>query len=125
MIAYYAWETATFDDKIMLNEKSSIELGEKIPDDIAEFVDWDELWKLCRKQKQNWFRVEKKRKGRVFRDPIDILVKEWRKPDFSVYHEILYFEANPSIMDILNYPDIEKAAQYLKERGINIMEDLR
>lgn len=123
MIAYYAWEIATFDDKVMFNEKSSIKLGEKMPDDMTESVGWDGLWELCCKQR--WFQVEKKRKGRVFRDPVEILVKEWRKPDFSVYHEILYFEANPSIMDILNYPDIEKATQYLKERGINIMEGLK
>lgn len=123
MIAYYAWEIATFDDKVMLNEKSSIKLGEKMPDDMTESVGWDGLWELCCKQR--WFQVEKKRKGRVFCDPVEILVKEWRKPDFSVYHEILYFEANPSIMDILNYPDIEKATQYLKERGINIMEGLK
>lgn len=123
MIAYYKYETAVFEDRFILNEKGQIELGEEIPNDEAEFVHWDELWKLCRKQ--TWFQVEKKRKGLVFRDPVEILVKEWRKPDFSVYHEILYFEANPSIMDILNYPDIEKATQYLKERGINIMEGLK
>lgn len=123
MIAYYKYETAVFEDKFILNEKGQIELGEEIPDDEAEFVGWDDLWKLCHKQK--WFRVEKKRKGRVLCDPVDILVKEWRKPEFSVYHEILYLKANPSIMDILNYPDIEKAAQYLKERGINIMEGLK
>lgn len=123
MIAYYAWEIATFDDKVVFNEKSSIKLEEEMPDDISEFVSWDDLWKLCYKQK--WFRVEKKRKGRVLCDPVDTLVKEWRNPDFSIYHEILHFEANPSIMDILNYPNIELAAQYLRERGINIMEAIK
>lgn len=123
MIAYYAWEIATFDDKKILNEKSPIKLGEKIPDDEAGFVGWDELEYLC--LKQNWFWIEKKRKGRVFRDPVEIFAKEWREPDFSVHHEILYFEVNPSIMDILNYPDIEKAAQYLGEHGINIMEVIK
>lgn len=123
MIAYYKYETAAFEDRFILNEKGRIKLGEKIPDDVAEFVDWDGLQNLC--HKQVWFRVEKERKGRVFRDPVSILVKEWRNPDFSIYHEISYHKANPSIMDILNYPNIELAAQYLRERGINIMESLK
>ena len=123
MIAYYKYETAAFEDRFILNEKGRIKLGEKIPDDVAEFVDWDGLQNLC--HKQVWFRVEKERKGRVFRDPVSILVKEWRNPDFSIYYEISYHKANPSIMDILNYPNIELAAQYLRERGINIMEGLK
>lgn len=123
MIAYYKYETAVFEDSFIINEKGQIELGEEIPDDEIEFAGWDKLWDICHKQR--WFRVEKKHKGRVFRDPMTIFVKEWRDPDFSIYHEISYHEANPSIMDILNYPDIEKATQYLKERGINIMEGLK
>lgn len=123
MIAYYKYETAVFEDRFIINEKGRIELGEEIPDDETEFAGWDKLENICRKQV--WFRVEKERKGRVFRDPVDILVKEWRNPNFSIYHEVSYHEANPSIMDILNYPNIEKAAQYLKERGINITGGLK
>lgn len=123
LVAYYKYETAVFEDRFIINEKGRIKLGEKIPDDVTEFVDWDGLQNLC--HKQVWFRVEKERKGRVFRDPVSILVKEWRNPDFSIYHEISYYKANPSIMDILNYPNIELAAQYLRERGINIMEGLK
>lgn len=38
MIAYYAWEIVTFDDNVMLNEKSSIKLGEKMPDDMTDTI---------------------------------------------------------------------------------------
>lgn len=121
MIAYYKWEKAIFDDKIILDEIGRLELGEEVPNNKAEFISWDELENFCRKLQ--WFRVEKTRKGRVFCNPIEILVKEWREPNFSIYHEISYCEGKPTIMDILNYPDIEKAAQYLREHEINIMEE--
>lgn len=123
MKAYYKREIATFRDATILDEQGQIELWEETPNDIVEYVGWDGIEDICRKQK--WFRVERKRKGLVFRTPMEKLEKQWRNPNFSIYHEIIYYEANPSIMDILNYPNIEKAAQYLKERGINIMESLK
>ena len=48
-------------------------------------------------------------------------IKEWKEKEIDIeikyeYEEIDYI----SITDILNWPNVEKATQYLKERGLTI-----
>lgn len=125
LVAYYEIEKVYNDDYDIWEGKWPFRIAEKVPENCVTTVGWNFLEYFCSLPNQRWYHTEKRRKGRVFCDPMRALEKEWCKPNFTVMHSHTYIAADPSIMDILNYPDIEKAAQYLKERGINIMEGLK
>lgn len=125
LVAYYKIEKVYNDDYNIWEKKYPFCIAEEIPQNCITTESWDFLEYACSLPNQNWFRVEKRHKGRVFCDIVRVLEKERRKPNLAITHSCIYYVADPSIMDILNYPDIELAAQYLRERGINIMEGLK
>lgn len=125
LVAYYKIEKIYNDDYSFWEEKLPFRIAEEMPKSHVTTVSWDFLEQFSNSFKQNWFHIEKRRKGRVFCDPIRVLEKEWCKPDFTMKRSHAYMAADPSIMDILNYPNIELAAQYLRERGINIMDSIK
>ena len=125
LVAYYEIEKVYNDDYNIWEKKYPFRIAEEIPKNCVTTESWDFLEYACSLPNQNWFRVEKRGKSRVFCDIVRVLEKERRKPNFAITHSCTYYAADPSIMDILNYPNIELAAQYLRERGINIMEGLK
>lgn len=125
LIAYYEIEKVYNKDYDIWEEKKPLRIAEAVPEDFISTMNWDTLEYFCNSPRQNWYHIAIRRKGRVLCDPVSTLEKEWRKPNFTVMHTFTYLMADPSIMDILNYPNIELAAQYLRERGINIMEGLK
>lgn len=125
LIAYYEIERVYNDDYDIWEEKWPFRIAEEMPENLVTAVGWNFLEYFCSLPNQRWYHVEKRRKGRVFCDPMRALEKEWVKPGFMIMHSHTYMAADPSIMDILNYPNIELAAQYLRERGINIMEAVK
>lgn len=125
LVAYYEIERVFNDDYDIWEEKKPFRIAEEVPKDHVVTYDWDFLEWFCAHSNQRWYHVEKRRKGRVFCDPMKALEKEWRNPNFTVINGHSYIATNPSIMDILNYPNIELAAQYLREHGINIMEAIK
>lgn len=125
LIAYYEIEHVYNDDYDIWKKTYPFRIAEKIPKNCVATESWDFLEYACSLPNQRWYHTEKRRKGRVFCDPMKALEKEWCKPNFAITHSRTYYAADPSIMDILNYPNIELAVQYLRERGINIMEGLK
>ena len=125
LVAYYEIEKVYNDDYNIWEKKHPFRIAEEIPKNCITTESWDFLEYVCSLPNQYWFRVGKRHKGRVFCDPMKVLEKEWRKPNLAITHSRTYYVADPSIMDILNYPNVELAAQYLRERGINIMEGLK
>lgn len=125
LVAYYEIEHVYNDDYNIWKEKYPFCIAEEMPKNCITTESWDFLEYACSLPNQRWFRVEKRRKGRVFCDIMKVLEKEWCKPNLAIMHSHTYYAVDPSIMDILNYPNIELAAQYLRERGINIMESLK
>lgn len=125
LVAYYEIEKVYNDDYNIWEKKYPFRIAEEIPKNCIATESWDFLEYACSLPNQYWFRVGKRHKGRVFCDPMKVLEKEWRKPNLTITHSRTYYTADPSIMDILNYPNIELAAQYLRERGINITEGLK
>lgn len=125
LVAYYEIEKVYNDDYDIWEEKYPFRIAEEMPKNCITTESWDFLEYACSLPNQRWFRVEKRRKGRVFCDIMKVLEKEWCKPNLAIMHSRIYYAVDPSIMDILNYPNIELAAQYLRERGINIMESLK
>lgn len=125
LIAYYEIEKVYNNDYNIWEKKYPFRITEEIPKNYAATESWDFLEYACSLPNQNWFHVEKRRKGRVFYDLVRVLEKEWRKPNLAITHSRTYIATDPSIIDILNYPNIELAAQYLRERGINIMDSIK
>ena len=125
LVAYYEIEHVYNDDYDIWKETYPFRIAEEIPKNCVTTESWDFLEYACSLPNQNWFRVEKRGKSRVFCDIVRVLEKERRKPNLAITHSYTYYAVDPSIMDILNYPNIELAAQYLRERGINIMESLK
>lgn len=99
--------------------------------DHTEKLTWDNLEEKYEKDGFNYaFTIFNFKKGRLisfFTDSfLDFLknhrdVKEWKEKEIDIeikyeYEEIDYI----SITDILNWPNVEKATQYLNERGLTI-----
>lgn len=47
-------------------------------------------------------------------------IKEWKQKETNIHIEISYMEYTPSISEVLDWHDGNKAIQYLKERGLTI-----
>ena len=71
------------------------------------------------------FGITKTKKGlKIFYwDDLFNNVKQW-KEDLNMSIETVWIEYKPSLKEIINFPDSDKAIQYLVERGLN-MSSLR
>lgn len=90
-------------------------------------ITWENVEEISKKYMfTSGFWVEKKKKGRViYIKDYSVLgysnkICEWKTPIFNLIYEITFEKINPSIEKILQYPDGEKAIQYLVERGLSI-----
>lgn len=75
-------------------------------------------WNMRRGKLISFFNVDifKIIKNKNYRD-----IKEWKEKELNIKIEYIFKEDNyKSLEDILKWPDIEKATQYLKEKGINL-----
>ena len=103
---------------------------ENHPDTDVIHINWDnaeeEIQKLC-----IWlpFGITKKRKGLklFFWDDLFTNVKQW-KEDLNIEIKTTWREYKPTIKEIMNFKDSDKAIQYLVERGLNtssLMKELQ
>lgn len=94
---------------------------ENHPDTDVININWDdaeeEIQKLC-----IWlpFGITKRRKGLklFFWDDMFTNVKQW-KEDLNIEIKTTWREYKPTIKEIMNFKDSDKAIQYLVERGLN------
>lgn len=95
---------------------------ESHPDIDVININWNnaekEIHKLC-----IWlpFGITKRRKGLklFFWDDLFTNVKQW-KEDLNIKIKTTWREYKPTIKEIMNFKDNDKAIQYLVERGLNI-----
>lgn len=121
LIAYYDIEKVYNSNYNFWEIRWPFHIAEEMPENFSRLVSWDFLERNCR-YPQCSYHVEERRKGRILCNSAQILETEWAKPDLTVVYERSFVLADPSIIDLLNYYDINKAAEYLKERGIDITE---
>lgn len=120
MVGYYTRITITYKDKEIIESfRPALYLDEKMPKDIIKTLDWDDLEKLgyCSYTIWHW---RKKRILQSFDDKRETLAKEWETPHIEAIYTKEFIPTKPSISDILNYPDIDKAVRFLREYGIEL-----
>ena len=83
-------------------------------------LNWDNVLDFIKEQNGLPFEIRKTRKGlKLYFCGCPEIVKQWKK-DLNMAIKITYEEYTPSIKEIINYYDGDKAIQYLVERGLNI-----
>ncbi len=100
--------------------------GKRMCEDCPEAktidISWDNLDEIYRHHGCALpFNIWNLRKGRLIsffiRRPD---IKEWKIPKLNITFEAKWDKINPSINDVLNWPDGEQAIQYLVSRGLAI-----
>lgn len=107
-------------------------LLEEEPENKIEKISWENLEEQCTKYGINLsFNVWNLKKGRVVSFFIDKMtpfflkewekdIKEWKEPLDITIETIYEKKTYMTIEKVLKWHDIEKAVQYLKERGLTI-----
>lgn len=117
MVSYYTRVTITYkDEEIIERYPRALYLNEEIPKDIVKTLDWDDLEELGYCSYSVWHKkriLQRAGRGKT-------LAKEWKTPHIETIYTKEFIPTTPSISDILNYPDIDKAVQFLRERGIEL-----
>lgn len=98
-------------------------LQEDIPENTFEYFNWDDICETSKKVPLNhFFKVEKKKRGLVFRILCNCLdyeeYKQWRD-ELNIQVITEWEEIIPSLNQLLNFHDGNKAIEYLVERGMN------
>ena len=126
---FYRVIVETFNDGHCVGTSCGTSLLEEEPKDFSEKITWDNLAEKYTQYGINlYFNVWNFKKGRVvsffnnkfFPKPYEKDVKEWKNP-LDIVVKVTYKKyTTMSIEEVLKWHDIEKAIQYLKERGLAI-----
>lgn len=130
MLKFYAVHYKTYNNGTYIDTHYAETLKEEseIKDDLI-FINWDNLSEMYHKYSLalpfNIWNFKKGRRVSFFegnpfkKDFQDI--KEWKtKLDIMVKVEYIDISSSMSIQDVLKWHDVEKAIQYLNERGLKI-----
>lgn len=105
----------------MINDYIRYLMLDKEPKDKVINITWENVGKL--KELQAEYRIpflpifiDQTRKGRI----INREIKEWKTHSLNMQLVITYKLHTPSIKEVLNYGNGNKAIQYLKERGLGV-----
>ena len=91
-------------------------------------VNWDNFEEFCAKYwcslPFHWNTYTKGIKINFFN--IEETIKQWKTPNLNMIVKVIYEKSNDSISinKILEYPNGEKAIQYLAERGVSIAKTI-
>lgn len=93
-------------------------------------ITWDDLEQIHKKYGiYVGFNVWTRKKGRIisffegsiiFKKEYEKDLKEWKEKDLDLQFKVSVKEYTPSIQEVLDWHDGEKAIQYLKERGLSV-----
>lgn len=101
-------------------------LTSETPNSYKEDITWENLGEYFRKGRLPFSTYYDRKKGKIFSygdklfDDEYFSTKEWEEP-LNIQIEYDFLPINPSIKEIMEYPDGEKAIQYLIERGLSIV----
>ena len=123
MKAFYRFITIFYNGEFLCNRRTNFQLAEEIPKKSEKHGSWDLLEWAHHNCLTDDIALETNQKGlRRFGHSESFLpvATEKKNPEIDIVIVNEYDEAHPSIQDILNYRDGEKAIQYLKERGLAV-----
>ena len=123
MKAFYQFITAFYNGEFLCSRHTNLQLAEEIPEQSEQHGSWDLLEWAHHNNLTRDIAVETNRKGlRRFGHYDDFIpiTTEKKNPEIDIVIINEYEEVHPSIQDILNYRNGEKAIQYLKERGLTV-----
>ena len=121
MLKYYKPRTEVFINKIrpFLIKLYKDEISEIIPDTPSIKADWDNILNIYEKIGLYLpYGLRKTRKGLNFYYHDYFSIKQW-KEELNIEIKTTWIEYKPTINELLNFDDGDKAIQYLVERGIN------
>lgn len=111
---------------IFYTERCNLILTSGTLNSYKEDITWKNLDEYFRKGKLPYSTYYDRKKGRIFSygdkfvDSEYFSTKEWEEP-LNIQIEYDFSHINPSIKEIMEYPDGEQAIQYLVERGLSIV----
>lgn len=123
MKAFYGWVYTYYNNKLIDITSKDFRLDDEIPKDKEVHGSWDLLEEYFNKGYTHGISLEKNKKGfRRFAKWEDCLpiANEKKQKDIDISFSFKYEENHPSIQQILEYPNGEKAIKYLKERGLTV-----
>ena len=123
MKAFYGWVYMYYNNKCIDIAPKGFRLDDEIPKNKEAHGSWDLLEEYFNKGYTYGISLEKDRKGfRRFARWEDCLpiAYEKKQKDVDISFCFKYEEAHPSIQQILEYYDGEKAIKYLTERGLTV-----
>ena len=121
MLKYYKPTTEVFINKIrpFLIKLYKDEISEIIPDTPSIKADWDNILNIYEKIGLYLpYGLRKTRKGLKFYYHDYFSIKQW-KEELNIEIKTTWIEYKPTINELLNFDDGDKAIQYLVERGLN------
>lgn len=123
MKAFHGWVHMYYNNELVDITLKGFRLDDEIPKNKEVHGSWDLLEEYFNKGYTSGISLEKNRKGfRRFARWEDCLpiANEKKQKDINISFCFKYEEVHPSIQDILNYHDGEKAIKYLTERGLTV-----
>lgn len=108
----------------VIRSKSYPLICEKIPTEEIAKISYDNIDSFIKKYGliECPFDSIKTKKGTIIQvwtgNLLPIKKKSWKDNDTELELLVMYEKINPSLQNILDYPDIQKAIQYLKESGL-------
>lgn len=121
MLKYYKPRTEVFINKIrpFLIKLYKDEISEIIPDTPSIKADWDNIFNIYEKIGLYLpYGLRKTRKWLKFYYHGYFSIKQW-KEELNIEIKTTWIEYKPTINELLNFDDGDKAIQYLVERGLN------
>lgn len=113
-------------DDIFYVGRYGLVLTSETPKSYKEDITWENLDEYFRKGRLPFSTYYDRKKGKIFSygdkfvDNDYFSIKEWEEP-LNIQIEYDFVPVNPSIKEIMEYPDGEQAIQYLVERGLSIV----
>lgn len=130
MLKYYKPRTEVIINKIhpFLIKLYKNEISETIPDTKSIKADWNNILDVYEKIGLYLpYGLSKTRKGLKFYYHDYFSIKQW-KEDLDIEIKTTWIEYKPTINELLNFYDSDRAIQYLVERGLNassLMKELQ
>lgn len=134
MLKFYRCYYETFNKGHLVGTHSGRALAEENerPEEETINFTWENLQSLYSKYGiLTSFSLWNMKKGRlisfftdslIFVKPWEKDIKEWKEKELDLKLQISVKEYTPSIQEVLEWYDSEKAIQYLKERGLSVQE---
>lgn len=123
MLKCYRPRTEVFINKIhpFLIKLYKNEISETIPDTKSIKADWNNILDVYEKIGLYLpYGLGKTKRGLKFYYHDYFSIKQW-KEDLDIEIKTSWIEYKPTINELLNFYDSDKAIQYLVERGLNII----